>query len=64
MTHGATAAPPPNPRADAALAFACEICNGWGSVISQGRHELCFICQPDAGEEALDGGDAPEAEPR
>lgn len=51
MTYGATPAPRPNPRADAALAVGCEMCNGWGSVITQGRHELCVTCQPDADPE-------------
>ncbi|MFF3906386.1 hypothetical protein ACFYZJ_10295 [Streptomyces sp. NPDC001848] len=51
MTHGANAAPAPNPRADATSAFGCETCSGWGTVITQGRHELCFTCQPHTDEE-------------
>lgn len=46
---GATPAPDPTPRANAALAADCDHCNGWGSVITrQGRHELCPVCQPGA----------------
>lgn len=46
MTHGTMAAPEANPRANAALAADCEVCNGWGTLItSQGRHELCQACQ-------------------
>ena len=54
MTHGARPAPAPNPRADAASAFGCEDCNGWGSVIRQGRHELCPVCQPNQSEDGDD----------
>ncbi|MFF0134544.1 hypothetical protein ACFYTG_54770 [Streptomyces mirabilis] len=46
MTYGAMAAPDSNPRANTALAAGCELCYGWGSVITfQGRHELCQACQ-------------------
>lgn len=51
MIDGAEA-PCPNPRADAVSALGCEVCNGWGSVITHwGRHELCFTCQPHADRE-------------
>jgi hypothetical protein len=53
MIDGAKA-PCSNPRADATSALGCEVCNGWGSVITYwGRHELCFTCQPhvDRGED-------------
>ncbi|MER6467346.1 hypothetical protein [Streptomyces collinus] len=57
MTYGTMTAPEPNPRADAALAAGCEVCNGWGSVItSHGRHELCRACQPPTKNECHDSG--------
>jgi len=62
MTYGATTAPESNPRANAALAVGCEICNGWGSVISQGRHELCFTCQPDADHQGRESDSASPAD--
>ncbi|POX42805.1 hypothetical protein [Streptomyces sp. Ru72] len=62
MTHGANAAPDPNPRADAASAHGCEVCNGWGSVITHwGRHELCSTCQPHADREDHDTSTASQA---
>lgn len=61
MTHGANAAPDTNPRADAASALGCEVCNGWGSVITRGRHELCSTCQPHADREDDDTSTAPQA---
>ncbi|MEV6740334.1 hypothetical protein AB0N14_26670 [Streptomyces sp. NPDC051104] len=61
MIHGAKA-PEPNPRADAASALGCEVCNGWGSVITHwGHHELCSTCQPHADREDDDTGTAPQA---
>ncbi|MFE2099471.1 MULTISPECIES: hypothetical protein [unclassified Streptomyces] len=55
MTYGTTAAPESNPHANAALAADCEVCNGWGSVItSQGRHELCQACQSPTERECPD----------
>ncbi|MCW7940721.1 hypothetical protein AAW14_01435 [Streptomyces hygroscopicus] len=63
MTHGATTAPHPIPRANAALAVGCEVCNGWGSVITaQGRHKLCLGCQPDADREVGESSGTPRAE--
>jgi hypothetical protein len=60
MTYGATAAPVPNPRANASLAVGCATCNGWGSVITpHGHHELCLTCQPNA----VDGPAAPAPSP-
>ncbi len=62
MTYGAKAAPDPNPRANAALAVGCEICNGWGTVITTfGRHELCTTCQPHADREDHDTSSGPQA---
>ena len=62
MIHGANAAPDTNPRADAASALGCEVCNGWGSVITHGgRHELCSTCQPHAAREDDDTSTAPQA---
>ncbi len=62
MHYGATTAPDSHPRANARLAASCEICNGWGSVISQGRHELCLTCQPTADREDRDSVHASRAE--
>lgn len=47
MAHRATAAREPAPRPDLALARDCEVCGGWGTVVTaQGRHLLCPACQP------------------
>ncbi|UXY32164.1 hypothetical protein [Streptomyces sp. HUAS TT20] len=55
MTYTTTAAPESNPRANVALAVGCELCNGWGSVITfQGRHELCQACQSPTERECHD----------
>jgi hypothetical protein len=35
----------PAPRASIALARDCDECRGWGSVVNDGRHELCPVCQ-------------------
>lgn len=35
----------PAPRANIALARDCNECRGWGSVVNDGRHELCPVCQ-------------------
>ncbi|WP_251096613.1 hypothetical protein [Streptomyces sp. Caat 7-52] len=57
MTYGTMAAPESNPRANAASAAGCEVCNGWGSVITfQGRHELCQACQSPTERECHDSG--------
>ncbi|MBB5932160.1 hypothetical protein [Streptomyces echinatus] len=57
MTYGTMAAPESNPRANAALADGCEVCNGWGSVITfQGRYELCQACQSPTERECHDSG--------
>jgi hypothetical protein len=53
MAHGADCAPSaqrPAPsagrRADLARAVGCEVCQGWGTVVTdEGRHELCRACQ-------------------
>jgi hypothetical protein len=48
MAYGADAAPEPAPRADPLLARGCEVCLGWGTVITDaGLHELCPGCQTD-----------------
>ncbi|GAA3810128.1 hypothetical protein [Streptomyces chiangmaiensis] len=61
MIHGATPAPDPAPRADTALAVDCAMCNGWGSVVtSQGQHELCPSCQPEADAIKHDGHHTPQ----
>ncbi|OAH13051.1 hypothetical protein STSP_36980 [Streptomyces jeddahensis] len=47
MGHGVAAAPDSTPRANAVLAAGCDVCSGWGSVITpRGLHELCPDCQP------------------
>lgn len=46
MAHGADHAPSTAPRADLARAAGCEVCLGWGTVVTDdGRHELCPACQ-------------------
>jgi hypothetical protein len=48
MAHGADHAPSTAPRADLARAAGCEVCRGWGTVVTDdGRHELCPACQTD-----------------
>jgi hypothetical protein len=48
MTHGAEGAPRPAPRANLVSARGCEVCRGWGTVItSEGLHEPCAACQTD-----------------
>ncbi|WP_327327922.1 hypothetical protein OG735_39355 [Streptomyces sp. NBC_01210] len=32
-------------RANIALARDCAECRGWGSVVNDGRYELCPACQ-------------------
>lgn len=46
MAHGADRAPSAAPRADLARAAGCEVCRGWGTLVTdEGRHELCPVCQ-------------------
>ncbi|WP_432173072.1 hypothetical protein [Streptomyces sp. Tue6028] len=46
MPSGADRAPSTVPRADLARAADCEVCRGWGTVVTDdGRHELCPACQ-------------------
>ncbi|WP_369243619.1 hypothetical protein [Streptomyces sp. R41] len=46
MAHGADPAPSTVPRADLAWAAGCEVCRGWGTVVTDDwRHELCPACQ-------------------
>ena len=46
MAHEAAPAHEPAPRANPALARDCEVCHGWGTVVTaQGLHELCRNCQ-------------------
>lgn len=46
MVHGADHASSTAPRADLARAAGCEVCRGWGTVVTdEGRHELCPACQ-------------------
>lgn len=35
----------PASRVNTALARDCEECRGWGSVVNDGRYELCPVCQ-------------------
>ncbi len=62
MSYGASAAPDPIPRANAALAVGCDQCNGWGTVItSQGRHRLCLTCQSRVDQESRDSSNMSRA---
>lgn len=46
MAHGADHTPSTVPRADLARAAGCEVCRGWGTVVTDdGRHVLCAACQ-------------------
>ncbi|WP_445282659.1 hypothetical protein [Streptomyces sp. DSM 118148] len=46
MARGAEHAPSTVPRADLARAAGCEVCRGWGTIVTdEGRHELCPDCQ-------------------
>ncbi|KOV65474.1 hypothetical protein [Streptomyces sp. MMG1121] len=48
MAHGAHRSPLLPPRPDLGLAHDCEVCLGWGTVVTrEGDHELCRACQPD-----------------
>jgi hypothetical protein len=52
MARKGKSASRPSPHADPVRARGCDVCRGWGSVITdQGHHELCPQCQTDAGEE-------------
>ncbi|MEU6508437.1 MULTISPECIES: hypothetical protein [unclassified Streptomyces] len=47
MAHGAHHSPLLTPRPDLELARDCEMCLGWGTVVTRdGDHELCRTCQP------------------
>jgi hypothetical protein len=35
----------PAPLVNIALARDCDECRGWGSVVKNGRYELCPVCQ-------------------
>ncbi|MGW1811823.1 hypothetical protein [Streptomyces sp. NPDC002078] len=46
MAHGAHRSPLLPPRPDLSLARDCEVCLGWGTVVTRdGDHELCHMCQ-------------------
>lgn len=46
MPYGASPAVRPSSRPDATPARNCEVCLGWGTVVTdQGRYELCPACQ-------------------
>ncbi|MBL1082565.1 hypothetical protein JK359_11320 [Streptomyces actinomycinicus] len=48
MTYGAHRTPVLPPHPDLGLARDCELCLGWGTVVTRdGDHELCRACQPD-----------------
>ncbi|MFB7510121.1 hypothetical protein [Streptomyces broussonetiae] len=55
MAHGAQRSPLLPPRPDLDLARECEVCLGWGTVVTRdGDHELCHACQPaSGGDESL-----------
>lgn len=62
MIHGMADAPDPAPRANPALAVDCDICGGWGTVITyRGSHELCPACQPH-GDQSYSDSSATRAE--
>ncbi|MCC5477634.1 hypothetical protein [Streptomyces barringtoniae] len=45
MAYGAHRSTLP-PRPDLSLAHDCEVCLGWGTVVTRdGDHELCHMCQ-------------------
>ena len=46
MAHEANTTPEPAPHADLAMARDCDVCYGWGTVVTeQGCHVLCLTCQ-------------------
>ncbi|MEU2923933.1 hypothetical protein AB0D42_12295 [Streptomyces sp. NPDC048304] len=46
MAHGAHRSPFLPPHPDIGLARDCEVCLGWGTVVTRdGTHELCHMCQ-------------------
>ncbi|MER6434329.1 STAS domain-containing protein [Streptomyces sp900105245] len=46
MVYGADRVSGTVPRADLARAAHCEVCRGWGTIITEDwRHELCPVCQ-------------------
>ncbi|MQY36418.1 hypothetical protein SRB17_44190 [Streptomyces sp. RB17] len=46
MAHGAHRSTLLPPRPDTSLARDCEVCLGWGTVVTRdGDHELCHMCQ-------------------
>ncbi|MFJ5033462.1 hypothetical protein ACIQB5_36555 [Streptomyces sp. NPDC088560] len=46
MVYGAHRSPLLPPRPNLGLARECEVCLGWGTVVSRdGEHELCHACQ-------------------
>lgn len=47
MTHGAHPHAPAQ-LVDITLARDCDTCRGWGSVVDDGRFELCPDCQGPA----------------
>jgi len=49
MPYGAFDASQPPPRPNVMLARGCEVCHGWGTVVTdRGCHELCPACQSRA----------------
>jgi hypothetical protein len=48
MTHGAHPNAPVPAHVNITLARKCDNCRGWGSVVNQGRFELCPVCQNPA----------------
>lgn len=53
MARSGESASRPVPQADPVLARGCDVCRGWGTVITtQGHHELCPQCQTGTETEA------------
>ncbi|MCD0483653.1 hypothetical protein [Streptacidiphilus sp. ASG 303] len=42
-------APASSPRVDVARARSCDDCSGWGTIVRNGRDELCPSCQQQPG---------------
>ncbi|WP_369368318.1 hypothetical protein AB5L52_41535 [Streptomyces sp. CG4] len=52
MAHGAHRSPLLPPRPNLGLARECEVCLGWGTVVTRdGEHELCHACQTAADDD-------------
>ncbi|MFD6174806.1 hypothetical protein [Streptomyces coeruleorubidus] len=51
MAHETPTIPPtPTPHPNLSLAQDCNPCHEWGTVVTDGRHELCPACQRPTNE--------------